>query len=77
LTLSEGEGKDLHTGIEEHDLEGSLSHLTPLADELMEPRFGDRAVALLVDVDAPTAFPPRPDRAGRAGAEVIHLIRTF
>ena len=49
--LSEREGSDLDTGIEERDLERALGHVTPLPDELIQPRFGDQAVAVLVHVD--------------------------
>src|SRR4051794_29823669 len=44
---------------EERDLDGALGDRRGLADDLMEPRFGDGALALLVDVE-PVA-PPRAD----------------
>jgi hypothetical protein len=49
---AEGEGVGLDARVEEGDLEGALADRARLADELVEPRFGDRAVALVVDVDA-------------------------
>jgi hypothetical protein len=50
LDLAEGERVSLNARVEEGDLEGTLGNGARLADELVEPRFGDRAVALVVDV---------------------------
>src|SRR3954451_10084470 len=48
--LAEGEGVGLCAGVEEGDLERALGDRTPLADEVVQPRLGDRAVAVVVDV---------------------------
>ena len=50
--LAEGEGVGLDAGVEEGDLEGALADRARLADELVEPRLGEDAVALVVDVAA-------------------------
>ena len=50
--LAEGEGVGLNARVEEGDLEGVLADGATLADELVEPRFGDPAVAVVVDVDS-------------------------
>jgi hypothetical protein len=47
--LAEGEGVGLDPGIQEGGLEGAVGNGAWLAEELVEPRFGDRAVALVVD----------------------------
>ena len=40
----------MNARVEEGDLEGALGDRAGLADELVQPRFGDRAVALVVDI---------------------------
>src|SRR5215218_6010741 len=50
LDLAEGERVSLNARVEEGDLEGTLGHQAGLADELVQAWFGDRAVALVVDV---------------------------
>jgi hypothetical protein len=50
--LAEGEGVGLDAGVEEGSLQGAVADGTGLADELVEPRLGDRAVALVVNVGA-------------------------
>jgi hypothetical protein len=50
--LAEGERVDLGTRIEEGDLEGAVSYGAGLADELVQPLSGHRAVALVADVGA-------------------------
>src|SRR5215211_34902 len=50
--LAEGEGVGLDTWVEEGDLEGVVADGAGLADELVQPRFGGRAVALVVHVGA-------------------------
>src|SRR6266566_5627944 len=47
---AEGEDKGLHARIEELDLELAISNVPRLADQLIQPRFAHRAVALLVNV---------------------------
>jgi hypothetical protein len=47
---AERECKGLHAGIQKLDLEPSISDRLPLADQLIQPRFGHRAIALLVNV---------------------------
>src|SRR5260370_2244435 len=49
---AERERKSLHARIEKLDLELSISNGLRLADQLIQPRFGHRAVALLVNVTA-------------------------
>ena len=49
---AEGERKSLHARIEKLDLELSIGDGLRLSDQLIQPLFGHRAVALLVDVDA-------------------------
>src|SRR5260370_19486597 len=49
---AEREHKSLHARIEKLDLELSISNGLRLADQLIQPRFGHRAVALLVNVTA-------------------------
>src|SRR5881275_310297 len=49
---AERERKSLHARIEELDLELSVSDGGRLSDQLIQPLFGNRAVALVVDVDA-------------------------
>src|SRR5882762_1209968 len=48
---AERERKRLHARIEELDLELSVSDGVRLSDQLIQPLFGNRAVALVVDVD--------------------------
>src|ERR1700733_5229925 len=48
--LAEGERVGLGAGVEEADLEGVVGDAAGLADELIEPRLDDRAVAGLVGV---------------------------
>src|SRR6266545_7499026 len=48
--LAEGERIGLHAPIEKLDLEQSISDRLRLSDQLMQPLFGHRAVALLVNV---------------------------
>src|ERR1700730_7312379 len=50
--LAECERKRLHTGIEKLDLELSIPDGFRLADQLIQPRFGTHAVALLVNVNS-------------------------
>src|ERR1700730_13925682 len=50
VTSAESERKGLHARIEEFDLELSISDGLRLPDELIHPRFGNRAVALVIDV---------------------------
>ena len=50
--LAEGEGVGLDAWVEEGDLEGALADRAGLADELVQPRVGDGAVALVVGVGA-------------------------
>jgi hypothetical protein len=50
--LAEGEGVGLNTGIEERNLECVLSNRANLSDELVEPLFGNRAVAFAVNVNS-------------------------
>ena len=50
--LAEGEGVGLDARVEEGDLEGALADGAGLADELVQPRVGEGAVALVVDVGA-------------------------
>jgi hypothetical protein len=49
-TSAEGEHVGLDSGLEERDLERVLLDAALLTDELVQPRLGDDAVALLVDV---------------------------
>ena len=49
---AEGEGKRLHAGLQELDLELSIGNRIQLSDELIQPRFRHGAVALIVNVDA-------------------------
>src|ERR1700693_4085760 len=48
----EREGEHLHSRIQELDLEPPIGHGSWLSNELIQPRFGDRAKALIVDVDS-------------------------
>ena len=57
--LAEGEGVRVEAGVEEGDLDGALGDRWGWRIELVEPRFGDRALALLVDVE-PVRCPGRP-----------------
>src|SRR4030095_15276100 len=50
--LAEGEGVGLDAGIQEGDLEGVLADRAGLAEELVQPRVGDRAVALVVQISS-------------------------
>src|SRR5258708_7670140 len=47
---AEGEGKSRHACIEELDLEPSINDGLRLSNQLIQPLFGDRAVALVVNV---------------------------
>src|SRR5258708_6395003 len=49
-TSAEGECKGLDARIEKLDLEQSIADRLRLSDQLVGPLFGDRAVALLVDI---------------------------
>src|SRR2546425_6204122 len=49
---AERESKSLHAGIEKLDLESSIGDGLRLPDQLIHPLLGDRAVALVVDVDS-------------------------
>jgi len=49
---AEGEHKGLHARLEKLDLELPISNGPWLADQLIQPLFGNRAVALLVNVAA-------------------------
>src|SRR5262245_36800740 len=53
---AEGEHVPLGSGRGEGDLEGPVSDLTVLADQLVEPLFGDGAIARLVNVEAAGAI---------------------
>ena len=46
------EREGLHARIEKLDLEQSIGDGLGLSDQLIQPLFGNRAVALVVDVDA-------------------------
>src|SRR5215217_6588593 len=48
--LAEGEGVALDARVEEGDFEGAVADGAGLADDLVQPWFGDGAVALVVDV---------------------------
>src|SRR5919204_316151 len=48
--LAEGEGVGVDAWVEESDLEGALADRAGLADELVQPWFGDSAGALVVHV---------------------------
>ena len=50
--LAEGERADFDAGLKERDLRGPLADRPGLADELVQPLLGDRAMALAIDVDA-------------------------
>ena len=50
LGLAESERVGLRAGVEEGDLEGVVGDGAGLADELVEPRLGDRAVAVAVHI---------------------------
>src|ERR687897_3743031 len=72
--LAEGEGVGQDAGVQEGDLEGALGDGAGLADELVQPGAGDRAVARLVDIGAvggtwrlPVQQHPEPDRRARRG----------
>src|SRR3954466_12809196 len=54
--LTEREGEGLRAGVEEGDLERALGDRAALADELIQPRLGDRARA--VGVAAPRVVAP-------------------
>jgi hypothetical protein len=49
---AEGEDEGLHARVEELDVELPVGDGTALTDQLVEPLLVERAVALLVDVDA-------------------------
>src|SRR5215472_17612958 len=51
-TSAEGERERLHARIQKHDLELSVGNLPRLADQLMQPLLGHRAVAPGIDVAA-------------------------
>lgn len=50
--LAERKRVGFSAGVEEGDLEGVLGDRTMLADELVQPRFDDSALALAVNVGA-------------------------
>ena len=50
--LAEGERKSLHARIEKLDLELSISNGLRLSDQLIQPLFANRAVALVVNVNS-------------------------
>ena len=50
--LAEGKRIGFNAGVEERDLKGVLGDGTMLADELVQPRFEDGAVAIAVKVSA-------------------------
>ena len=50
--LAEGEREGLGARVEEGDLKGSVGNRAVLPDELVKPRFGDRAVALAIHIDS-------------------------
>jgi hypothetical protein len=64
--LAEGEYVSLDAGCEEGDLECAVGDRGPLANQLMELRLGQRAAALLVDVEpvsvAMTGWRRRPNK---------------
>src|SRR5262245_47873220 len=69
---AEREGKGFNAGIEELDLEQSLGYGLRLPDQLIQPLFGNRTLALIVDVDAVGSAwrlaineHAKPDRAAR------------
>src|SRR5256885_17071959 len=64
--LAEGEGVGLDAWVEEGDLEGALADRAGLADELVQPRVGDDAVALGVH-GGPVRGSPRLPAAEHAG----------
>src|ERR1700730_2108063 len=49
---AEGEHKRLHAGIEKLDLELSISDGLRLSDQLIQPLSGNRAVALVVNINS-------------------------
>ena len=49
---AEREYKSLYVSLEEFDFERAIDNRLWLANELIEPLFGDHAVALLIDVGA-------------------------
>jgi hypothetical protein len=62
--LAEGEREGLGASVGEGDLEGAFGNRAGLPDELVEPRFGDRAIALAV----PRRFRARWRAAARRAA---------
>src|SRR5436309_1088209 len=54
---AEGEGKRLHAGLQELDLELSIGNRIQLSDELIHPRFRHGAVALVVSTSMPCPSP--------------------
>ena len=81
--LAEGEGVGLDARIQEGDLEGALGDRAGLADELVQPRFGQGAVALVVDVGAvggsrglPVEAHPEPDWDRRAPVGAMTRCRS-
>ena len=50
--LAEREGECLYASTEEFDLEGSIDDGFRLPNQLIQPLFGDRAVAAIVHVKA-------------------------
>src|SRR5258706_8834809 len=48
---AEGERVGLDVGVEEGDLEGAVGDGAGMADELVQPLFGHRSVALAVNID--------------------------
>jgi hypothetical protein len=58
LASPEREDISLYAGVEEFDLKHSIGNGLRLPDELVEPQFRGRAIALLVDV-GPVSVPRR------------------
>ena len=65
--LAEREREGLHAGIEKLDLEQPIGDRLGLPDQLIQALLGDRAVALVVDIDAVS----RTWRAARRSAREI------
>lgn len=52
IPLSEGEHVRVTAGVEERDLERALTDPTGLPNELVQTRFGDRPIAVLVGINS-------------------------
>ena len=77
--LPEGEHVGLDTVSREVDLDGSVGDRTSLANQLIEPRFDDRPLALFVDVESTSIARRRSvdedaKRSGRAWSTAHHEI---